>query len=233
MEEMNLLKKIFNHSSSDRMKFQEIVASGDSEMLEKMGMLCKEAGKFKGAFKYFEAAYKLGNSKATYELALMYDTGNSHIKQDVPKALEHYELAIKQGNHDAINTLGRKYYDNKEYAQAHKYFKQGYKLSIMWPTHNMGILYETGLFVEKDLIRACKYYIKAYKLGCTLSLDQIKKMEHTTLVNLFNYQTNKLQLIIDLKDKQIAELKLRPPELGGPEYEAAKTHFHHIGNVPS
>ena len=106
------------------MKFEEIVAFGNDEMLEKMGTICKESGKIKEAVKYFEAAHKLGNNKATYELALMYDTGNAQIKQDVPKAIEYYESAIKQGNHDAINTLGFKYYNNKEYVNAYYYYKK-------------------------------------------------------------------------------------------------------------
>lgn len=97
------------------------------------------------------------------------------------------------------------------------------------PTYSLGALYDNGHGVDKDLMKACKYYIKAFKLGHAGGFSQITKMTHMTLINLFDYQTNKLQMVIDLKDQQIEELKLRPPELGGPEYESAKAHFQQSG----
>ncbi len=214
------------------MKFEEIVAFGNSDLLEHMGSLCKESGKLDEAIKYFEAAYNLGNNKAAYELGCMYDSGNPSLQQDTQKALEYYEYAKEHGNLDAINVLGRNYYNSKEYELAYQYFREGYVLQLKLPTNNLGLLYENGFGVEKDLVKACKYYIKSYELGYNEAIHSIKRIDIISLINYFKQQIHKYHAVIDSKDiqisefnSQITELKLRPPELGGPEYEAAKTNF--------
>lgn len=218
------------------MKFEEIVSLGNSDILEHMASVYKESGKIAESIPYFEAAYNLGNSKAAYELGCMYDTGNAHLKQDMQKALEYYEYAKEHGNLDAINVLGLKYLGSKEYELAHSYFREGYVLRLKFPTFNLGHLYENGFGVTKDSAKACKYYLKSYELGYAEAINSVKKLDPLTLINCFKQQIDKYRTLLDSKDiqiselnQQILELKLRPPELGGPEYEAAKMHFEESG----
>ena len=214
------------------MKFEEIVALGNADLLEHMGTLCKESGKIEEAVKYFEAAYQLGNSKAAYELGCIYDIGNILVKQDKQKACQYYEYAKEHGCLDAINVLGKKYLESKEYELAHSYFREGYVLQLKFPTYNLGHLYEYGFGVDRDITKACKYYLKSYELGYNEAMNSIKRLDPVVLINFYNHQLDKYRTIIDSKDiqiselnTQITELKLRPPELGGPDYEAAKTNF--------
>ena len=203
------------------MKFDEIVAIGNDKLLKHIGSIYQKEENYKEAVKYYEAAYKLGNISAACKLGDIYDDGGNGIDKDGEKARNYYIAAKEKGHLAAVNALGNHYYDNGNYEEAFSYFKEGHKRGDRFATFNLGLSYCEGKGVPKNIHKALKYYIISYESGPTDVIDDIGKID---LVDIVDFIKCKLIHISEL-DSQITELKLRPPELGGPEYEAVKTHF--------
>ena len=214
------------------MKFEEIVAIGNDELLIHIGDLYKDNEKFKEAMQHYEAAYKMGSGKAAYVLGEIYGKGNLFTEKNMEKSLEYYEDAKNRGYPPAFTMLGHHYYNNGSHKEAYPYFKEGHKRGEKHSTFNLGLSYFHGNGVTKDLNKALKYYIRSYELGVHNALNKIGLFNSVEIINFIKSRSTKFQHKLDTKDahisvleSKITELKFRPPELGGPEYEAAKAHF--------
>lgn len=131
--------------------------------------LCGSCGENKNldyvkAKEYILKLHNLGSTEHTFSLGWMYNFGKG-VKQDLLKAKEYYEIAGKAGHTRAYYNLGWLYYDDtvhnnvvikKDYVKALEYFKKA--VPYLDATNMIGLFYENGYGVEKNIPEAIKYY---------------------------------------------------------------------------
>lgn len=128
---------------------------------------------FNNAIKYYELASQQENSKAQYELGIIYYMGFAGNVNYV-KSKFYFELAAKQNNVDAETALGMLYYKGlgveKDYMKAVEMFEKAAKQNHPPAQTYLGIMYSKGHGVEQDLIKGLSYYktacINGDQTGC-------------------------------------------------------------------
>ncbi|WP_415752162.1 tetratricopeptide repeat protein [Helicobacter pylori] len=68
---------------------------------------------------------------------------------------------IDPGYAKALVNRGKESYDKQDFTQAKKYFKKACDLKEGMGCYNLGVLYQNGEGVEKNLKKAAQYYKKA------------------------------------------------------------------------
>lgn len=115
---------------------------------------------YKEALKYLKKGAQKGHSNSINLLGLFYEKGYG-VKKDIQQAIAYYKQVANYNTYAAFH-LGRYYRDNKEYKKAIKYFEISSRSNKSNALVELGIIYESGLGVDKDINKAIKYYEKAY-----------------------------------------------------------------------
>ncbi|MFI3290401.1 MAG: tetratricopeptide repeat protein [Opitutales bacterium] len=145
----------------------------NAKALYNLALMCKKFNYEALSIEYFEKAletkYKeealkeikelaeLGNDKAQYSLAKLYEAG-VHINISINKAIKNYELSAKQANKDAttrLKELAKEKYSQAEYA--------------------IGYLYHNGIVYAADLNEAIYWYGRAVGQNNLDALSQLEK----------------------------------------------------------
>ncbi len=71
--------------------------------------------------------------------------------------------------------LGMLSYDKQDFSKARKYFEKACELKDGGGCFRLGVLYEYGQGVEKDLTKAAYFYSKACKLGSQEACEALKE----------------------------------------------------------
>ena len=119
-------------------------------------------------------AYELANSLCVLDLDV------DMISPLFNLIVELYEIAIEDGNVNAINDLGVFYYDghgcNKDYAKAISYYETAAKRGHRLAQENLGYCYYYGRNVEKDYEKAYHYFALGALSGMPVSLYKLGDM---------------------------------------------------------
>jgi len=108
----------------------------------------------KECLKYYEAACEMGSSRAATQLGILYEHGISYIEQDLERAVDYYDKAIKFGNGNGcertykarlLEQLGKDDLAKKCYYETLQYYNneiQNGKLEdVAWCQGEMGNIY--------------------------------------------------------------------------------------------
>ncbi len=112
------------------------------------------------AVAYYEDAAKNGSAEAMIKLGYMHEHG-INFPRNATKALEYYKSAAELGDGLAYNALGLHYHAQGEYRSSSACFSTGRKLACARATNNLGICFEDGLGVSKDIEKALECYREA------------------------------------------------------------------------
>ena len=120
-----------------------------------------------------------GDAEAQFHLGLAYYQGNG-IEESHEKAFEWWLKAANQGVEVADYCLGCILFKRKDYQSANKYYLK----AIQNPLINeagfwLGIIYEYGLGVEKNIEKAVEYYKKGaagLNTASWLSTEALKRL---------------------------------------------------------
>ncbi|MFY9074485.1 tetratricopeptide repeat protein [Malaciobacter mytili] len=115
---------------------------------------------YKKALEYLEKGVELNNSNCINLLGLFYEKGYG-VEKNMQTAISYYKQ-IANFDKYAANNLANYYRDNKNYKEAFKYYEIGSQLGNDESMNELGIIYEQGLGVQKDMQTALNYYNKAY-----------------------------------------------------------------------
>lgn len=128
---------------------------------------------------YLDNALRLGSREMQYKMGEDYEEGND-VKQDLKQALELYKKSAAQGHGKAQFKLGYMYENGlgikQNYTEAAKWYtrciktiEQHYRVRDRWPMgksdfhytkvyYRLGQLFEKGLGVEQDYLKAIELY---------------------------------------------------------------------------
>jgi len=119
---------------------------------------------YKKAFKSYKKQALKGDDYSQVYIATSYQRGNG-VKQNEAKAINWYKKAMKQGNRKAIYRIGTIYAGSSELKnekKAIKYIKLAAEKGYLMAQMCLGMFYEEGRIVEKDISKAIKWYRTAF-----------------------------------------------------------------------
>ncbi len=120
----------------------------------------------KKAIVYFQKAAQLGVPEAMNYLSVMYETGDC-VEKNEKKAVEWLikALSIKKDNRFAAYNLGRMFYYGVGVAKNHKfafeYYIKAANLGSSDAMNDIGLMYESGEYLEKDYVKATQWYMNS------------------------------------------------------------------------
>ena len=136
----------------------------NSEALNSLGIIYLYGlGKQKDldiAEEYFKQADKLGDKNAKNNLGELY-----RIKNKNSSAEHWFNLAIKDNPYKAYEGLSKMYIEQEKFKEAYEYSEKAAELNNPEAEYNLGVFYEQGIYVKKDIKRAMYWYEKAAKQG--------------------------------------------------------------------
>ncbi len=133
------------------------------------------------AARWFERAANRGHNEAQFMLASMYERG-AGVEKDETKAIERYRQAASAGHVRAMHNLGAMLLKNAtalSYREAAAWFEQAAKKGFPDSQYNLALLYEHGLGIEQDLLRAYQWYAEAAKAGVKEASVQAERLRRT------------------------------------------------------
>jgi TPR repeat protein len=124
---------------------------------------------------WYQKGARLGNTECERILGHVYFQGIG-VEKNVDTALQYNEKAAAKGNADAQNRVGSCHFLNRRYEEAFKWHTksaaQGYAIAEI----NLGLLYERGLGVTKDISKAIEWYTKAAEKGVVIAADYLRRL---------------------------------------------------------
>ncbi|RXJ98180.1 hypothetical protein CRU98_10485 [Arcobacter sp. CECT 8986] len=115
---------------------------------------------YKEAKKYLEKGVKHRDSECMNLLGVFYKNGYG-VKKDINKAVEYFKPIARYNKYAAYH-LAEFYNDKKEYKKAKEYYEISAKKGKASAQIELGILYEKGHGVPKDVEKAVLYYQDAF-----------------------------------------------------------------------
>lgn len=109
---------------------------------------------------YYEKLIEKNDRNAMFNLAMIYLKFNEEIE-----AILLLKKSLKLGNYDSAALLGSIYEKKEDYEKAYEYYTLGAVNNNGKSYFGLGILYEKGKGVKKDLNKAKEYYIEALNSG--------------------------------------------------------------------
>ncbi|MCQ2659915.1 sel1 repeat family protein [Helicobacter pylori] len=84
---------------------------------------------------------------------------------------------MAEPNPEELFNLGMLSYDKQDFSKARKYFEKACGLNNSGGCGSLGMLYEYGQGVEKNLTKADQYFSKACKLGDQEACEILKELK--------------------------------------------------------
>ncbi len=84
---------------------------------------------------------------------------------------------MAEPNPEELFNLGMLSYDKQDFSKARKYFEKACALNNSGGCATLGMLYDDGEGVEKNLIKATYFYSKACKLGFQKTCEILKELK--------------------------------------------------------
>lgn len=128
---------------------------------------------FEFANKYFEKANVLGDKVAKINLGELY-----RQKNDLNTSKYWYERAIVDNPSKAHEGLSKIYLDQKNYEKAFFHAKEAAQLGNTESEYNLGVFYENGIYIKKNLNEARVWYLKAAEKGHLDAKHNLKNLKN-------------------------------------------------------
>lgn len=145
--------------------------------------LLEEAGHNIEALAMYKKAAELGTSEAYFRLGLIYERGETGIKQNYPEALNYYSKAAAEGHTKAEANLGAMYYNGlgtkQNYAEALRLFQKAAAKDNPAAINNLALMTlkgEGGLSADKP--KALKLFHRAALFGDDNALKNLGNMHY-------------------------------------------------------
>ncbi|MBQ2872543.1 MAG: sel1 repeat family protein [Bacilli bacterium] len=185
----------FEHPTSNWMLAHMIIN-------KKIGSLSEED--INNAWNYLQKAKSLDSISSLNTIGICYLHGYTPSKEiNVKKAIDYFQLAIKNNYVYAYNNLGKIYEDKKDYKKAFEYYLLSANQEESWACNKVAEYYRLGIYVEKDIEKAYKYYT----IGANAPISNRCNWNTYNLVKYFYLEGNSTLGIKKDIDKSISLLK--------------------------
>jgi len=174
------------------------------------------------AYTYAKMGTKQKLVACLYELGKLYNN-EDFSKYDRVKATKYYAMSADLGFRLACLDYGKQLLEDPEQNELGiQYLEKAKNLGLADACYYLGTLYADGKKVKRDLLKAFELYNLAGPQG-KKGIDKLKQQADFIDELAAAYASQKEYITI--LEGENNELRLRPPHLGGPDYEAAKYCF--------
>lgn len=162
--------------------FEQAANRGNSFAIYRLGIMYNDGNgvdkDLEKASCYYELAARMGLCVAQNTMGNCYFHGKG-VDVNLKMAFEWYEKGAKHGYLDCMDNVAYcKYYGygcEIDYAKAKEIFEINSQKDDAFATYQLGIMYEEGNGVDKNINKALELYSKSYKLGYTQAKNKIGK----------------------------------------------------------
>jgi TPR repeat protein len=239
-------------AEDDRLYLEKAAEQGDAKAQSLLGLwyLSEDGGQkdYVNAAEWFGKAAKQGDAQAQYYMGLLYFNGLG-VPKDNTKAAEWSRKAGEQGDEKARNlyakvlaetlindpkmqvSAGVEAYKTGNYARAAELFSKAAEQGNDTGQYCLGILYEEGVGVPKDSVKANELISKAAEQGNTEAKDHLAKAE-AELKAREEKETAKRAAAEKAREAKEAEAKLRTAAAEGDadaQYKLGMLYFNEDG----
>ena len=117
-----------------------------------------------------------GNTECERTLGCLYFSGKSVVQRNVNTALRYFEKAAAKGHAAAQSGVGSCHFLNRRYEEALKWHTKSAAQGCTDAEINLGLLYERGHGVIKDISKAIEWYTKAAEKGDVIAADYLRRL---------------------------------------------------------
>jgi hypothetical protein len=159
-EEKGVSKNVYEAARWYRMAADQGMVAAQSNL----GLLYYFNENYTEAIPWLRKAAEQGNSSAQFWLAACYENGYG-VNKNIDEAGRWFWMAANQDNIYAQSSLGRLYYQHKEYSEAVFWFRKAAEQGDQYAQNYLGLCYDNGYGVNKNTDEAAKWYRKAAEQG--------------------------------------------------------------------
>lgn len=121
-------------------------------------------GRYREAMAHYLEMANAGDASASLRLGWMFQHGLGADRDD-DQAIRWYERAVTGGSADAKYYLGWFFWERRDFALAHTWWKRASEDGHVGALYRLGGMHEFGEGVERDEARARRYYEQAAASG--------------------------------------------------------------------
>ncbi|XP_035681601.1 DAP3-binding cell death enhancer 1-like [Branchiostoma floridae] len=135
------------------------------------------------AAELYQQSAEQGHGRAQYNLATLYLHGGGGLQQDTDKALGLLQQAAAQGVMQAQSFLGVYWTmePHRDMFTASQHFTSAAQQKHMSSQYHLGVCYERGWGVERDVTRAVELYMSAAAAGHTQAAHNLAVLQRGTM----------------------------------------------------
>jgi TPR repeat protein len=98
------------------------------------------------------------------------------VERNVDTALQYFKKAAAKGNAEAQNSIGNCHHQKGRYEEAFNWYTKSAAQGHVNAERNLGVLYEHGRGVTKDISTAIEWYTKAAEKGHVNAVKHLRKL---------------------------------------------------------
>ncbi len=160
---------------------QAAVKDGDPVAEFQLGLSQLQSGETEAAIKLIRSSANKGQAAAQYRLAKLYEAGEG-VTADASMARQLTERAARNGNRIAMHDLALYYAEGRgdvavNIKTAAKWFEKAAQRGVVDSQYNLGVLFESGQGLPKNLTEAYVWYSIAAKQGDQFARKHIETLK--------------------------------------------------------
>ena len=124
---------------------------------------------------WYQKGARLGNTECERMLGCLYFLGVG-VERNLDTAMQYFEKAAAKGHAAAQNGVGSCHFLNRRYEEALKWHTKSAAQGCTDAEINLGLLYERGHGVIKDISKAIEWYTKAAEKGVVIAADYLRRL---------------------------------------------------------
>lgn len=196
--------EVIDANTSAAETLQQAARDGDAAAEFQLGLSYMQSGRTEQAVGLIRSAANKGQPAAQYRLAKLYESGEG-VEADPAVARQLTERAARAGNRIAMHDLALYYAEGRgdveiNIATAAQWFEKAAERGVVDSQFNLGVLFESGQGLPKNLADAYVWYSIAAKQG-----DQFARQR----LDVLEQQLNQA----DLKKAQSRADKFKPTKI--------------------
>ena len=124
---------------------------------------------------WYKKGARHGNTECEISLGRLYCRGIG-VERNVDTALQYFKKAAAKGNAEAQNSIGNCHHQKGRYEEAFNWYTKSAAHGHVNAERNLGVLYEHGRGVTKDISTAIEWYTKAAEKGHVNAVKHLRKL---------------------------------------------------------
>jgi tetratricopeptide (TPR) repeat protein len=124
---------------------------------------------------WYKKGARHGNTECEISLGRLYCRGIG-VERNVDTALQYFKKAAAKGNAEAQNSIGNCHHQKGRYEEAFNWYTKSAAQGHVNAERNLGVLYEHGRGVTKDISTAIEWYTKAAEKGHVNAVKHLRKL---------------------------------------------------------